>query len=90
MGAYFVGILCVSVHLKNSLHVVALLYLGYNGLTQLQCTLEPYHKTVHYKMVFDIRWFQGGPEKCCIQTKMYRLYRKMTINSHFFYIIYTF
>ena len=26
---------------------------------------------------------KGGPQKCCIQTKMYRLYRKITIYSHF-------
>ena len=29
-------------------------------------------------------------QSCCIQTKMYRIYRKMTIYGHFFYIIYTF
>ena len=46
-------------------------------------TLEPFHKTVHYKTVSDIKWFKGGSRKFCIQTKMYRLYRKMTINGHF-------
>ena len=30
-----------------------------------------------------IRRFKDGPQKGCIQTKMYRLYRKMTIYSHF-------
>ena len=28
---------------------------------------------VHYNMVLDITWFKDGPQKCCIQTKMYRL-----------------
>ena len=27
--------------------------------------------------------FEGGPQKCCIQTKIYRLYRNMTIYGHF-------
>ena len=26
-----------------------------------------------------MRQFKDRPEKCCIQTKVYRLYRKMTI-----------
>ena len=26
---------------------------------------------------------KNGPQKCCIQTKMYRLYRKVTIYGHF-------
>ena len=42
-------------------------------------TLEPLYKMIHYKMVSDIRWFKCGPQKCCILTKMYRLYRKMII-----------
>ena len=45
-------------------------------------TLEPLYKTVYYKMVSDIGWFNGGPQKCIIQTKMYRLYRNMTNNVH--------
>ena len=28
-----------------------------------------------------------GPQMCCSQTKMIRLYRKMTIYGHFFFII---
>ena len=35
-------------------------------------TLEPLYKTVHYKMVFDIRHIKDGPQKCCSQTKMFR------------------
>ena len=38
---------------------------------------------IHYSTVLDIRRFKDGPKKCCIQTKIYRLYRKMTIYSHF-------
>ena len=30
-------------------------------------------------MISDVRWFKDGPQKCNIQTKMYRLYRKKTI-----------
>ena len=41
-------------------------------------------------IVLGIRWFNGGTQKGCIPTKMYRLYRKMTIYGPFFYIIYTF
>ena len=26
---------------------------------------------------------EGGLQKCCIQTKIYRVYRKMTICGHF-------
>ena len=36
----------------------------------------------HYKTVSDIKWFKGGPKKCGIQTKMYRLYRKMTFKDY--------
>ena len=39
-------------------------------------------KCIGYKMVSDIGWFNGGPQKCIIQTKMYRLYRNMTNNVH--------
>ena len=41
-------------------------------------TLKHLYKTVSYT-----RWFKGGPQKCGIQTRMYRLYRKMTIYGHF-------
>ena len=34
-------------------------------------------------MVSGIRRFKSVPQKCCIQTKMYRLYRKLTIYGHF-------
>ena len=46
------------------------------------------YKMVHYEIVSNIRWFKAGQKS--IQTKMSRLYRKMTRNGHFFYIIYTF
>ena len=58
-------------------------------ITRVNCILTAplnsmmHHKTVHYKMVSDLRWFKGVPKKCCIQTKMCRLYRKMTIYGHF-------
>ena len=32
-------------------------------------TLEPLYKVVHCVMILDIGWFNGGPQKCCIQTK---------------------
>ena len=38
----------------------------------------------HYKTGLDIRQFKGV-YKCCIQTKMYGLYRKMTIMVIFLY-----
>ena len=63
-----------------------------------------HYKTVHYKMVhykmvrdkmvLDIRYkFKEEPQKHCIQTKMYRLYRKMTIYAFmviFLYNLYIF
>ena len=52
------------------------------------CTLKPLYKTVCY--VSDIRWFKGGPQYGCIHVKMYRIYRKVNIYGHFFYIIYSF
>ena len=42
-------------------------------------TLQPNYKMVHYKTVLDIRWFKARPQKCYIQTKMFRLYRKKAI-----------
>ena len=43
----------------------------------LKITHKPLYNTVHYNMVLDITGFKDGPQK------MYRLYRKMTINGHF-------
>ena len=37
-------------------------------------TLKPLYKTVSIT-----RRFKVGPQKCCIQTKMYSIYRQMTI-----------
>ena len=39
-------------------------------------TLKALNKTIHHMTVSDIRRFKDGPQKCCIQKKMYRLYRK--------------
>ena len=39
---------------------------------------------VHYSMILDKTNFVDGVPKCCIQTKMYRLYRTMIIYSHVF------
>ena len=38
----------------------------------------------------DNKEFKGGLQKMLYPKKMYRLFRKMTISGHFFYIIYTF
>ena len=44
---------------------------------KVHCNL--FYKKVHYQIVSDIS------QKCCIQTKMYRLYRKMIIKyGHYF------
>ena len=40
---------------------------------------------IHYKTVLDIRQFESGPQKCCIQTKMYRLFLKK--NDHLYIFI---
>ena len=41
----------------------------------------------HNFLIIQLRRFKVKPvlakQLCCIQTKMYRLYRKMTINGHF-------
>ena len=37
-----------------------------------------------YQTITNVRRFKVGPQKCCIQTKMFRLYRKMIIYGHFF------
>ena len=47
-------------------------------------TKNPLYNTVYYSIVLNIRQFKDGPQKCCIQTKMYRLYRKMTIYTCLF------
>ena len=60
-----------------------LIYSAGQGLIYLLDSLEPLPKMVHYKSVKDTRWFKDGLQKYCIQTKMYRLYRKMTIYGHF-------
>ena len=46
-------------------------------------THHPLYNMVHYSTVLNIRQFKNGPKKCCIQTKMYRLFRKMTFYGHF-------
>ena len=46
-------------------------------------------ETIHYKTGSDITRFKGEHKMFCVQTKVYRLYRKMTIYGHFFYIIYS-
>ena len=38
------------------------------------------------KVVPDIRWFKGETQKCYIQAKMYRLYRKKIIFLYNLYI----
>ena len=49
------------------------------------CTQQPLYKMVYYKTVSDIKWFENGPQKSCIQTKMFRLYR--TRNSPNGYVV---
>ena len=47
-------------------------------------TLGALCKSLHYKMVLNIRQFDGGPQSCCIVVqKMFRFYRKMSIYGHF-------
>ena len=59
---------------------------GYYRFTFLfSYTLEALYKTVHYKMISDIRWFKSGPQKFCTQTKMYRLHRKWPFTVIFLY-----
>ena len=52
--------------------------------------MEPLYKMVHYKIVLDIfldiRHFKCGPQKCCIQTKMYRLHKKWSFFFFFFFL----
>ena len=33
--------------------------------------------------LYIFRLLKGGPKKCCIETKMFRLYRNITIYGHF-------
>ena len=40
------------------------------------------YKTAHYKMVLDLRWFEGGTQ-VLYPNKMDRLYWKITIPGHF-------
>ena len=46
-------------------------------------TLKPLYKKVPHKMVSNLRQYNGGPQKCCIQTKLDRLYGIMTIYVNF-------
>ena len=47
-------------------------------------TLQPLYNKVCYNMVLDITWIRDGSQKCIDYIE------KMTINGHFFNIIYTF
>ena len=47
------------------------------GLHCLPDTLLGVSRLQWVKTISDIRWFNIGPQKCCIQTILYRLYRKM-------------
>ena len=47
-------------------------------------TLQPLDNTVHYNTVLDITRFKDGSQKCIDYIE------KMTIDGHFFNIIYTF
>ena len=47
--------------------------------------LEPLHKMVHYKMVSDISWFKGGPQKYCIQIKCIDYIEKWPLMAFFLY-----
>ena len=46
-------------------------------------TQQPLYNMIHYSMVLDIRRFKDGPQKCCIQTKINRLYKKLPLWSFF-------
>ena len=47
-------------------------------------TLQPLYNMVCYNTVLDITWFKDGSPKCIDYIE------KMTINGHFFNIIYIF
>ena len=44
-------------------------YLHFQG-QHMTSTLEPLYNMIHYKTVLDIRWFDDGPKKSWIQTKI--------------------
>ena len=41
--------------------------------------MEHFYKMFHFKTVSDKSRFKGGLQNCSVQSKMYRVYRKMTI-----------
>ena len=50
-------------------------------------THQFFHKTVHYKMVLYIRWFKGGPQKCCTLTKIYNFIDIDLYEGHSFNVV---